>query len=154
MAEESSSTGTEFFIFSGFVAFVHLQNQKSVNAATNTSFWFTARKRLGVKRTSADQAVVKSGTSLSCQNLSFSSTHLQPALINLPKLCLLRIAYGTVLQPCAAQQTHFLSLLRAFGTGNFKLNKLLILEQQSLNSNHFWSPFSNWLVPSQDVHVE
>lgn len=99
IAEELGSTGTEFLIFSGLTAFFHPQNQTSVNVATNMSFCFTVRKADSVNGSSADQATVKSGTGLPFQKLSFRSTHFWPALINLPKLCLLRFACRTVLQP-------------------------------------------------------
>lgn len=69
--------------------------------------WFSVRKPVGVNWSTADQAVVKSGTGLPSQKLSFSSTHFQPALINLPKLCLLTVAYSTVLQPLCCQANVF-----------------------------------------------
>lgn len=137
-----------FFWFRSFCP-----SSKSEICKCSNQHKFLVRKSL-VKWTSAVRAVVKSGTGLPSQNHTFGSTPFQPALINLPKLCLLKFVYGIVLQPCAAQQKHFLSLLMAFGTGNFKLNKLLVLGQQSLNSNHFLSPFSNCLVPSHVVYME
>lgn len=68
IVEEPSSTDKEFFIFSGLAAFFYIQNQKSVNVATNMSFCFTVRIPVHVKWSSADQAVVKSGTDLPSQN--------------------------------------------------------------------------------------
>lgn len=107
MPEEPNSTGTEFFISSGLAAFVRLQNQKSVNGATNIGLCFTVRAPVDVKWSSADEAVVRSGTGFPSPKLSFSSTLFQTDLTNLPKLCLLRFAYSTVLQPLCCPANTF-----------------------------------------------
>lgn len=80
------------FFSSCLAAFFHLQNQKSVNGATGTCFYSSTRIPVGVKWSSADQALVESGTSLPPKKLSVSSTWFWPALTTSPKLCLLRFA--------------------------------------------------------------